>query len=81
MHDRPHFAFVHKRCKDLPEQEIRAAEERFARLLDVLSDIAAREGTTTPSKFDSNQGVVQSPACGAECTAQNHGPTQGSFDF
>lgn len=81
MHDGPHFDFIHNRCNDLSDPEIREAEERFARLLDILAEIAAEEGSRAPSKFDSNGGCGQTSRRNVECAVENHGSTQGSFDF
>ena len=37
------FEFIRKLCAHLPEEEIIAADVRFAHLLDILRDVAASE--------------------------------------
>lgn len=54
MSNSPRFEFIRALCADLAEDEIADAEARFARLLDMLGAIAAREvaGEHRDTRFD-----------------------------
>jgi len=77
MHD-PHFQFIHDRYPDLSEAEILEAEERFARLLDILSEVAAEEGRRAPPESSNPIGARHAPE---ESKMQNNGAEQRSFGF
>lgn len=50
--DPPRFEFIRTRYAHLGEDEIAAAERRFARLLDILWDVAVEHQATVDIRFD-----------------------------
>ena len=55
MHEKvaPRFEFIRNLHAEDPEEEIQEAEKRFARLLDILADVAVRQ-TSQSQGFDNN---------------------------